>query len=465
MKKFLSAALAALTLSTVAFAGGDNKVKEEVKAHLKPYGFIRSYAFYDTRATKSLTEDLFFFIPLDRQMAGEADHNAVGNFGYQAITTRLGLDIKEYRFGNTGIEGKIEADFYCLNSGGNVATLRMRQAYVKLNWEPSDKFSHNLLIGQTWHPLAADMAHTIALETGAPFTPFNRSAQIMYNANLGKAVTLTAGFIEQLQYRSNGPAGSTNKYQRHAIVPEAYLGISVKAGGFLGRIGASALSIRPHYGYITTTGTLQPSATFTDVDGNQRDVPLGDKVTFTNYHETKYKEWLTTFNPFIFLQYTAKNSFQVKAKAVYAQSGEHMQLNGGYAATALKEDGYSYEYAPTQALVSFVSAQYGKRFQVLGMVGYHKNLGLAGEWSEMLINPDNSQPVAYYFSGNGFKNINQMLRVSPTVAYNLGKMQFALEYDYTMVQYGNGFNRRALVTEGLHWVGNHRILAMAKFSF
>ena len=442
-------------------------VKEEIKAHFKPYGFIRTYGFYNTRATKSLSEDLFYFIPLDKEMVGTSDVNAVGIFGYQAITTRLGLDIKEYRFGNTSIEAKIEADFYCLSSGGNIGTLRMRQAYAKLSWKPSEKFSHSLLVGQAWHPIAADLVNSIALESGAPFDAFNRSAQIMYNANFGKHVTLTTGFIEQMQYRSSGPDGSTNKYQRYAILPEAYLGLTFKSGGFLGRIGASALSIRPHYGYPKpTTATVTQLATFVDKDGNEYQLPV-DEATITNVSEKRYDEWLTTFNAFLFLQYTGK-IWQVKAKAILAQSGEHMQLNGGYAATAAKADGISYEYTPTQSLVSFLSGQVGKRYQFICMAGYQKNLGLAGG-KEML---DASR---YYFSGNGFKNINQMMRVSPTFAYNIGKMQFALEYDYTMVQYGGDcdgklslgtdFNKDGTVTQSLHWVSNHHILAMAKFNF
>ena len=436
MKRLLLVAGAALLLSANGFAGNGEQIKEEIKMHFKPYGFIRTYGFYDTRATKALSEDLFFFIPLDTKMVDGTDVNAVGNFGYQAISTRLGLDIKDYKVGNTNIEGKIEADFYCLNSGGNVGTLRMRQAFVKLLWNPSEKFSHDLLIGQSWHPLAADLAHSIALETGAPFSPFNRSAQLMYNAHIGKNVTLTTGFIEQLQYRSNGPDGSTNKYQRRAILPELYAGISFKTGGFLSRAGVSALSLRPHYGYYVET-------------------TLEDQTVQTN---KKYNEWLTTFNAFVFLQYTGKN-FQVKAKSVFAQSGEHMQLSGGYAATSLKEDGISYEYAPDCSSVNFVSVQFGKKFQGIGMIGYQKNLGILGNKTALDVNK------MYYFSGNGFKTVNQMLRFSPTFAYNLGKLQFALEYDYTMVQYGTKVNPDCTLTEGLHWIANHRILAMAKFNF
>ena len=468
MKKIITMLAFAAALAGAANASAQEQsdkaarkaaVKEEIKAHIKPYGFFRSYAFYDTRATKSLTEDLFFFMPLDRQTVNESDLNAVGNFGYQAMTTRIGLNVVGYKIGSTSIEGKLETDFYCLNSGGNVATLRMRQAYMKLSWEPSEKFAHSLLIGQTWHPLAADMPNTIALETGAPFSPFNRSAQLMYNADFGKSFSLTAGLIEQMQYRSSGPDGGTNKYQRHAILPEVYAGLSFRKGGFLGRAGVSILSIRPHYGYIKSTITIPAqTAIFVDKEGHEYELEVFPESTLTNLHDKKYKEWLTTFNPFIFLQYTGKNGFQVKAKAVYAQSGEHMQLSGGYAATGTKEDGFSRDYTPTQSLVSFVSAQYGKKFQVLGMIGYHKNLGLVGG-KEMLNGKE------YYFSGNSFKNVNQMLRVSPTLAYNLGKFQFAVEYDFTMVQYGDGFNADGTVTKDLHWIGNHRILGMAKFSF
>ena len=52
---------------TASAAGRETKqaIKEEIQYHFKPYGFIRSYAFFDSRATKSLAEDMFFFIPLD----------------------------------------------------------------------------------------------------------------------------------------------------------------------------------------------------------------------------------------------------------------------------------------------------------------------------------------------------------------------------------------------------------------
>ena len=443
MKKIVLCLIAACAALSLFAADGESarlskqerkeRFKDHLEMHFKPYGFIRSYIFVDTRATKSLSEDMFFFLPLDQKMVNDQDINAVTSWNFQAITTRLGLDIKDYQVGCTSIEGKIEGDFYFLAKEGAAASFRMRQAYVKLGWAElgrSGKSSLSLLVGQTWHPMAADMAHGINLETGAPFSPFNRSAQVQFNANLGEHVTLTAAALSHMQYKSNGPQGVTNKYMRHSL-PEFYAGISVKGGGFLGRAGLSIMNLKPQYGYYNNTEDA------TD--------PLNGK---------KYNEWMTSFSPFIYLQYT-KGIFQIKAKSVFAQSGEYMQLNNGYAATKLKDDGISYEYTPVNASVNFLSFMVGKKAQGLLMVGYHKNLGTFKDVLEDKV----------YFSGNGFANLNQIVRITPGFIYNLGKLQFALEYNYTMVQYGTITNKRVLPTENLHWIGNHRILTMVKFNF
>jgi len=420
-KNILVILTAALLIPSVALRADD----KESKIKLKPYGFFRSYAFYDTRATKSLTEDLFFFVPLDKNVSSVSgnDMNAVGTWGYQVLTSRVGLDVSGFHYQGMRVTGKMEADFYCLNSGGNTGTLRMRQAYINLFWDErgaEGKTDFSLKIGQTWHPMAADMAHVIDLETATPFSPFNRSAQLMFDATYDKQITLTAGLLSHMQFRSNGPAGSTNKYQRHAI-PEIYVGLSYKTGGALMRVGASINSIRPHYGYEASTGK-------------------------------KYNEWLTTVTPFAYAQYT-HGLFQIKAKTTYAQAAEYMQMNSGYAVTGLKSDGISNEYSPIRSSVSCLSASYGKKWQVMGMVGYMKSFGCAKEVTGDI-----------YFSGNGYANINQMVKVAPTVLYNMGKLQFAFEYELCTVQYGD-LNTKALATDNLHWVTNNRFLFMTKFSF
>ena len=409
MKRFL------IVLASVAVLAGTAAKAQTSDLKFKPYGFIRNYAFFDSRATKSLSEDAFFFIPLDKVVnpVSGNDLNAVSSYNFLAITTRLGLDVTGYEIAGVKMNGKIEGDFYSMN--GAVGVFRMRQAFVKLDWGAS-----NLLIGQAWHPMAADMAHTIALETAAPFTPFSRSAQLQYNYNANDALTLTAALIQQMQYKSAGPDGSSNKYQRHAF-PEIYLGLSYKNEGFLGRVGVDILNIRPHYGYEALSGK-------------------------------KYDELLTTVSPFAYIQYT-NGDFQLKAKTILAQAGEHMQLNGGYAVSGIKNDGISCEYTPFKSSVSFVSAQYklSDNWTLLGMLGLHKGLGT----SKDIVGP-------VYFSGNGFANIDSMVRFTPTIQYTLGRFQFALEYDYTTVSYGDLRDNGKV--ENRHSVANNRILTMVKFN-
>ena len=105
------------------------------------------------------------------------------------------------------------------------------------------------------------------------------------------------------------------------------------------------------------------------------------------------------------------------------------------------------------------------------MIGYMKNLGTSKALYEDAAHPGYTSTSNVYISGNGFHNLNQLIRVTPTVVYNLGKLSFALEYDITAAQYGkyavaghvNSSN--GLVDGDLHWITNHRLLGMVKFTF
>lgn len=233
-----------------------------------------------------------------------------------------------------------------------------------------------------------------------------------------------------MQYLPVGPKSFSDMtvtksadYMKYGLLPELYFGVTVKpTKSFLVKAGANLLSIKPRW---------------IDGEGNK----LSDR--------------LTTVSPFIYMQYTGKNGFQIKAKSVLAQAGEHMNLLSGYGVSQLNSDG-SYEYTPMRSSVSFISAQYGKKWQVMGMAGYVRLLGTA----EDLIDPDS----LYWFNTSGASNFRQMLRFTPTIAYNLGKLTLALEYNFTTVQFGKNMDEKGLVQDDLHWTPNHRILAMVKFN-
>ena len=386
------------------------------ETQFKWYGFIRNYAVADSRESVYGTEDFFYYLPKDRNIVDGQDLNAQRTFAFAAITSRLGLDVSGYQVEGWKVGAKLEADFYAGVSGvTGTALFRLRQAFLTMN-----KNAVTLKVGQAWHPMAADMPHVFALNTGAPFGPFSRTPQATLDLKLSSELTLTASAIWQMQYTSAGPNGASADYIKYAGTPEVYLGLGYKANGFAAKAGVDVLSIKPRHN-----------------DGVRK---VSDRIT--------------TVSPFLYAEYS-KGLFAVKAKTIFAQAGEHMSLNGGYGVSAVNGDG-SWEYAPTRNSSSWISFSYGKKAQVVLFGGYVRNFGTAKELVGQL-----------YFSKNSFSNMNRMFRVTPEFIYNLGKVAFGLEYELTGVQYGTfGINdRHGLATENLHWICNNRIQLMVKYTF
>ena len=474
MKRIVVIALVAL-LGVPAFAQDSAKeakevkkeaVKSHLKQHFKPYGFVRNYFTFDSRESWSGTGDLYNYQPKDEnwnQTEAEAavsgverqDLNAISTFRFLSLTTRIGLNIVGYKWRGTEFGGKIEADFYAGLSSktgqthtlSGVAQFRLRQAYMTLSWDSlkmgKDFARVDLAIGQTWHPMAADLCDAIALNSGAPFGPFNRSPQVKMDARLGKYVTLTAAGLWQMQYLSIGPDNLTSgEYIAYGKTPEAYLGLSIHDKGWLFRAGADVLSISPRH-----LGTL-----------NGVTVKVNDRIT--------------TASPFVYLQYK-KGEFSFKAKSIFAESGEHMNMYGGYGIKAVNADG-SYEYTPVRHSTSWISIVYGgkvgtqedkhpQKLQGILFGGYVHNFGTKEELMD--VNGDSKITKAEFYYPRSAA-MNQMWRLSPSLLYTVGKFQLGLEYEITSVQYGDGnLDTHGLSKNGLHWVTNHRVQLMTKYNF
>lgn len=465
MKKILiSLSLILLAFSASATDKAEqnpSEVKQHLQNHFKLYGFIRNYFVFDSRDSKAGTGDLFYYLPLDNKWnttdvnnPAREDINASPNFTFLALTSRVGMDVSGYYYKNVHFGAKVEADFYAgLSSASTVdglsgntkvsgtAQMRLRQAYATVTWKDlplsgDQKAQVGLKMGQAWHPMAADFPHLFSLEVGAPFGPFSRTPQVAMDASLGKNWVLSASAIWQMQYQSAGPSGASAAYMKYGCTPEIYLGVTYKEGGFLGRVGADLLSIKPRN--VGTIANPDPEASQKTID-----VHVKDRKTSLLYYA--------------YLQYN-KGMFSFRAKTTYGEGGEHLSLMSGYAKVGEDEKDGSWQYASLKQSSSWVSFSYGKKWQGVLFAGYMKNLGLAEEY-------DNIGKI--YFNSNGSTNINQMYRINPQGLYNFGKFSLGLEYQWTAVQYGNGtLDKRALpVKDGLHWVGNHRVNMMVKFTF
>ena len=438
-KRFCTLLFAALA----SFVGGVASAQEEEPAQFRLYGFIRNYMVFDTHEVNAGTQDLYFYMPKDSRMTEDGhDLAEVPTFRMLALTTRLGLNISGYRIGELKVNGAVEADFYSMN--GSVATFRLRQAYIGMLWDNLVLGDLLVNVGQTWHPMAADMPHMTNLETGAPFNPFNRSPQIMAHWTVGK-FTWTGGILYPMQYLPTGPNGKSADYNKYGLIPEVYLGVALKSGGFLGKVGVDFFSIKPRWN--------APVITQASIEGEER--ILKYDVENTRQLQTR----LYAFSPFVYLQFT-KGKFQLKAKSILAQAGEHMNLLSGYGAT-FDWNRMRLTYTPMQDWASFVSFQYGRKWQFMCMGGYMQRLGT----TKSLFAYDNADVTSLWLNTAADPAIQQAFRATPTIAFNLGKLTFSLEYNCTGAFFGEGpYNRGGLYGAG-HWVLNHRVEQMVKFNF
>ena len=465
MKKLLSLIAIALAFST-AVVGQEAKKETAPKNNYKFYGFVRNYFVYDSRESISGTGDLFYYLPKDISLdASGEDINATSSFRYLSLTSRLGVDVTGYNIGNVHFSAKIEGDFYSgLSNSSNAnaslyfpsntkisgtATARLRQAYTTVTWKDLGEKGQNSLalkMGQAWHPMGADFPHVFSLEIGAPFGPFSRTPLVQADYNLGKNLTLTAAALWQMQYQSSGPIGASAMYMKYGKVPELYAAATYKNDGFLFRAGVDVLSIKPRV-FCTTQ--------------------VGDKTVIDH----KVSDRKTSVLGYVYTQYN-KDKFSLRAKSTFGQGGEHMNLMSGYAKVGVNPDG-SWEYASLRNSSSWLSMSYGKKWQGVLFTGYMKNLGLSHK--DHIPYLDATIPASdVYFCGNGSSNINQIYRINPQLIYNIGKMNLGLEYQWTSIQYGkygkdiNGnkcLDAYGLATDGLHWVGNHRVNLMVKYNF
>ena len=407
MKRVLSVVLLALAISA-GFAQ-DKAVKAEI------YGFVRNYFTYDSRSCVQSNEGLFNMLPNDINpgMNGQ-DLNAIPSVRFLSMTTRFGLNVTGPEIWGAKSTAKIESDF-CGASSGTAFNLRIRQAYTKLVWEQSD-----LLVGQAWHPMSGDlMPEVFSLATGAPFNPFNRSPQVRYNYTPMKGLSFTASALYQFQYGSVGLDGKTsNTYQRNALVPELFVGMTAKGKHLTGGWGVNASTIAPRVTATTILGTM-----------------LVD-------------ERLTSYSAMVFGSLKV-DDLSVRAKAMYGQNTSHMQQPTGFGIVETFDNGVN-NYESMQLGSAWITMMYGKKLRYGFFAGWMKNYGSAGEKFTSLVVRNNT-------------GLDQAYRFSPIVTYKVQNMQIGLEYEYTAAAYGN-YQSNGTVTN-THWVGNNRICAMLKYDF
>ena len=383
----------------------------------KFYGQVRGDLFYNSRANAEIVDGLFHLYPKDKNLDADGnDLNATANGSFYLLYSRLGVDVTGPNIGKAVTTAKLEADFR--GSGSNWAVLRIRHAYVNLDWGKSA-----VLVGITWHPLfGAVIPDVLNLSTGAPFQPINRSPQIRYQYKANSRVQLTASVLWQLQYLSSGPKGMSEDYIKNSCIPEMFVGADfTPADGWLMGLGAHMISLKPR------TSTEWKEQTF------------------------KVNERMTAFSYEAHLKYSGRN-YTFAAKTLMASALDHTALLGGYGVSSVDSRTGEQGYTPFRHSTTWVNFAYGTKWRPGVFVGYTKNLGTG----KSLVSADKVY-------GMGL-DIDQLITVSLNVSYNLPHWKFGFEYCPATAYYGTTDLESGRI-EQTHAITNHRILGLMMYYF
>jgi len=378
------------------------------------YGFVRNDFYINSRQNVEALDGLFniFPKPVSLNAVGK-DINAVPNAEMLSVATRLGFD-----FGGTPILGakstaKIEFDFAGISS--SYYLIRIRQAYLKLNWDKTE-----LLVGQTWHPLFGSVLPTIpSLNTGSPFQPFNRSPQVRVKRMLTNELSFIGSVNYQMQYMSQGPLGASPSYLKNALLPDIFLGLESKSKYWISGVGFDTKTLKINDASLTS----------------------GSAVAYTQYVD---------------------NKLQIKAKAIYGQNlSDHLMI-GGYGISNQSTTN-KIEYTNFNTLSSWLNIVYGTKVQAGIFMGISQNLG-----TNKTLNIDAAKKIMAY--GYGFYTdadsqllMDRLYRIAPHITYNLSNFKLGFEYELTSADYGNIRSNGRV--ENSSTVTNHRATATISYIF
>ena len=409
MKKTIFVVLI-LVLPIISFS--QEEKKDEIKVNLS--GFVKSDFFWDSRQTVSAREGHFLLWPsvISEDLDGN-DINSKTSFNFLSVQTRVSLGMSGTEAFGAKVSGKIEGDFFA-QANDNINLLRLRHAYMKMNWENTE-----LLFGQYWIPMfiTACFPGTVSFNTGVPIQPFGRNPQIRLTHKLGD-IKLIAVAASQRDYTSRGAAGVSSIYLRNSAMPELSAQVHFAKNNLIAGVGTSYKQIVPQ---ITTI--------------------LGYATN----------ETVSSFNAIAFLRINT-SKLTLKFEGIYGQNMPDVLSIGGFAVTKIVDVTKGFvEYSPLSTMSAWTDIHTnGKKTQFGIFGGYTQNLGSA-----------NDVVGAIYGLGT---NIESLYRVSPRVMFNSGNVRFAIESEYTIANYGSSVDAKGTPTD-LTAANNLRMLASVYYFF
>ncbi|MGM0612311.1 MAG: DcaP family trimeric outer membrane transporter [Bacteroidota bacterium] len=350
---------------------------------IKFSGYVKADYVYDSRAIVDSRENLLLFYPKDNS---DPSHDNP-TYNQYALISRVRADISGAEIWNAESSAAIEADFSGV-SNADIDGLRLRHAYLKLDWENT-----SALFGQYWHPLTVPEAFpkVLSLNIGAPFHAFNRGPQIRIEHQTGK-FKLIGSIISQRDFANLGPLGYTPTYMYKGGHPD-----------FHGQL---------HYSHKNWTLGL---------GGGYKALAPGLETDDTD-------DKISSFSAVGFIRHETKKS-RLVVQSVYGENLYDQLMMGGY--TIFKDntdDGIALQNEPTATIWADYSRSFGENWKAGLFGGYAKNY-TGKEYTD----------ADCYARG---KDIAYVYRIAPRVLKNINNLMAGFESEYTVAMYQNADQQR-----------------------
>lgn len=407
MKRILSVFILTV-LGAVAVRAADSTEK---RVKFRFGGRIDAQLFHDTYTSKTTYSGLCYYFPLAPAYNTQGEDVRAENslrFGVANSRLHLGATASDVLGGTAS--GYIEADF--MGSGSNVGLLRLRHAYISLDWARS-----RLIIGQTNNlSVPEEVAPNVVADGGgSPLNPQSRIPQVRYSHQLGEIVRLSAavGFY----------AGSEGEAQAYGLIPDFALRLSVGDGQTMVSFGGAVKSIRPR------------NLTADSIRTHRR---------------------VTAFNASVFGLHTFGGGHKLTAFVMWGEDLSTLNMLGGYGPRLRDvlrgEEDYGYTTTRTIAAWAGFETKIMRGWQPGLLSGWTKNLGSGREidLTDAAI-PD--------------KGIDWYFRLAPRLWYHYRSLSFGLEYMYSLASWGKEFDTHYRPLERYENSQNHRVTLLARFKF
>lgn len=383
------------------------------------YGFARTDFIWDSRKSAFTREGQLNLYPLDVVLdANGKDINAAAQSNFLSITSRLGVKAKGPNVWGAKTSSIMEADFYGNVEGGTIGLLRLRHAYVNLEWSKT-----SLTLGQTWYPqFIPEVFPGVAnFNTAILFNPFGWATQAKIKQILSNEVSLTLTAYKEREFTAPGP-GTQNSASINSVLPSLNAQIQYKAKNTILGLGAEYKSLQP----LTVSNNLVST----------------EKVNSSSF--------------FGYAKYS-NDQFSIKAYGISGGNLNNLVMLGGYTGKNITTQVETYD--PTKTTAFWLDlASNGKAIAPGFFFGYTKNNGSKDDNTTATF-------VNYVRGISGNRIVDNVWRASGRIDFKKNKFRVTPELEYTAATWGDLNKSNATAGANKTNVGNFRTMLSCAYSF